>query len=360
MSIVMVTLPDASYGISVRAGLIAGAGHVLPDIVDTRKVAIVTDKNVGAIYLEPLQASLREHGYEPISVTIETGEDHKTFESVQKVYDQLLAARIERSTPMIALGGGIVGDLAGFVAATILRGIPLIQMPTSLLAMVDSSVGGKTGVNHKAGKNMIGAFYQPAAVLADVESLKTLPARELRAGLAECIKHDIIMDGEGFHRLEKNVAKARSLDLEFLTSLIAHNVMLKAKVVENDPFEEGDRAKLNFGHTFGHAFEVVTNYEYLHGECVALGMVAAVRLATRLSMISENNANRMISLIKSAGLPVGGVKIDAKAALDVMRGDKKVQKGKLRFVLPDRIGHVVIRDDINEPDVKHVIESLAS
>lgn len=359
MSIVMVTLPEASYGVSVRAGLIAGAGHVLPEIVETKKVAIVTDANVGAIYLAPLEASLRDRGYLPISVSIKAGEEHKNIETVSMVYDHLLEAHIERGTPLIALGGGIVGDLAGFVAATILRGVPLIQMPTSLLAMVDSSVGGKTAINHRSGKNMIGSFYHPSAVMADVETLKTLPPRELRAGLAECIKHDIIMDGEHFSRLERNITRALTLDLDFLAALISHNAMLKARVVEKDPYEEGERTKLNFGHTFGHAFELITNYAYLHGECVALGMVAAIRLAHRLSMISENSANRMIALIRKAELPVGGFSVDAKAVLKVMQSDKKIHQGKLRFILPDRIGHVVVRDDVNESDVIHVIESLA-
>src|SRR5256714_7172508 len=185
------------------------------------------------------------------------------------------------------MGGGVIGDMAGFVAATVLRGVPFVQVPTTLLAMVDASVGGKTGVNHSTGKNLIGAFHQPIAVFIDPEVLRTLPERELRGGLAECIKHDIIRDSDGFARLEKNIARALSLDLDYLAELVAHNVAIKARVVEADPFEKGERAHLNFGHTFGHAIETVSHYSYSHGECVALGMVAAAKLAMDLGMIDD-------------------------------------------------------------------------
>ncbi len=358
VSIIMVSLPDASYGISVRAGLIRGAGHVLPELSTSDRVAIVTDAHVAPHYLALLEASLRERGYEPLSVVIPTGEDAKNLHTVGMVYDRLLESRIERSTPLIALGGGMVGDITGFVAATVLRGIPFIQMPTTLLAMVDASVGGKTGVNHAVGKNLIGSFHQPIAVLADVEALRTLPPRELRAGLAECIKHDIIRDGEGFNRLERTIDRALALDLEYLTSLITHNVMIKAAVVEADPFEDGERAHLNFGHTFGHAIEKVCKFSMLHGECVAMGIVAASRLAARLGMMSENNATRIRDLLARAELPVSGLTLSTDEVMEAMRSDKKVVGGKMRFVLPDRIGHVVVRDNVSEADARWAIESL--
>jgi 3-dehydroquinate synthase len=287
------------------------------------------------------------------------GEEHKTIEGASRLYDSLLKSNIERSTPILALGGGVIGDTAGFVAATILRGVPLVQIPTTLLAMVDASVGGKTGVNHPVGKNLIGAFHQPIAVLIDPTVLKSLSPRELRSGLAECIKHDIIRDADGFSNLEKNIPRALSLDMDYLTDLIAHNVAIKARVVEADPFEKGERAHLNFGHTFGHAIENVSHYSYAHGECVALGMIAAARLAASRNMLDQNSIDRIVALIKKAGLPASGLKLSIDEVLKAMLFDKKVKSGKIRFILPDRIGHVVIQDDIPEPLVRQALESLA-
>jgi 3-dehydroquinate synthase len=248
--------------------------------------------------------------------------------------------------------------MAGFVAATLLRGVPFVQVPTSLLAMVDASVGGKTGVNTSVGKNLIGAFHQPIAVLVDVATLKTLPPRELVGGLAECIKHDIIRDADGFARLEHNVHRAPSLDLDYLAELVAHNVAIKARVVEADPFERGERAHLNFGHTFGHAIETVSNYSYSHGQCVALGMAAASHAAVALGMLDEPSRRRILAVIEKAGLPVRGLALDPADVVDAMIFDKKVRAGKVRFVLPDRIGHVVIRDDVPPQVVRAAVESL--
>jgi len=287
------------------------------------------------------------------------GEDHKNIDTVARLYDHLLRAGIERSTPILALGGGVIGDTVGFVAATVLRGVPLVQIPTTLLSMVDASVGGKTGVNHSVGKNLIGAFHQPIAVLIDPTVLKTLPPRELRSGLAECIKHEIIRDAEGFANLEKNIHRALALDMDYLTDLIAHNVAIKAKVVESDPFENAERAHLNFGHTFGHAIETISNYSYAHGECVALGMVAAARLAASRSMLDQPSIDRIVALIKKAELPTSGLKLPLDKIVHAMLFDKKVKAGKVRFILPDRIGHVVIRDDIPENLVRAALESLA-
>jgi 3-dehydroquinate synthase len=259
---------------------------------------------------------------------------------------------------VIALGGGVIGDMAGFLAATILRGVPVVQVPTTLLAMVDASVGGKTGVNATAGKNLIGAFHQPIAVLIDPNVLKTLPARELRGGLAECIKHEIIRDADGFASLEHNIQRAMNLDIEFLSALIAHNVAIKAKVVQADPFERGERAHLNFGHTFGHAIETVSRYEYSHGESVALGMTAAARLAQSLCMIDAAAESRIVNLIEAAGLPTSGLKLDVDAVVNAMAFDKKVEGGKLRLILPTKIGAATIRDDVPTLDVRAAVESL--
>lgn len=323
------------------------------------KAGLITDSQVGPLHARAVKTTLRAVGIEPIVVTVPAGEQYKSIETIQTIYDTLLSAGMERSTPVIGLGGGVITDMAGFVAATVLRGVPLIQIPTSLLAMVDASVGGKTGVNHTVGKNLIGAFHQPSAVVIDPDVLTTLPERELRGGLAECIKHDIIRDASGFDRLEANIDRALKLDIHFLGELVAHNVAIKARVVEADPFEKGERAHLNFGHTFGHAIETVSRYAYSHGESVALGMVAAARLATDLGMLDEPSRRRIVDLIARAGLPTGGMSLPSLEVFEAMRFDKKVREGKLRLVLPERIGYVVIRDDVAPNAVAAAIDSLA-
>ena len=357
--IVSVAIPDTPrYDITVAPGLLARVGSVLRGLSKASKAAVVTDSHLATMHLPTVIRSLADACFETVTATLPAGEDHKTLADLLPVYDALLGARIERSTPVLALGGGVVGDMTGFVAATVLRGVPFAQVPTSLLAMVDASVGGKTGVNHPVGKNLIGAFHQPVAVLIDPEVLRTLPARELRGGLAECIKHDIIRDAAGFADLERNVGRALALDVEYLTGLIAHNVAIKARVVEADPFERGERAHLNFGHTFGHAIETVSRYSYSHGECVALGMAAAAFAAMRLGMISEAERARVASVIGSAGLPTGGLTLDVAEVVDAMHFDKKVRAGRVRFVLPDRIGHVVMRDDLDPALVTEAVASL--
>jgi 3-dehydroquinate synthase len=352
-----VQLTGHKYDILVQPGLLADAGAHLRKLTNSQKCALIRDPNIPP---QPaLLASLQKANFTVISTDMPAGEEHKTIEGASRLYDSLLKSNIERSTPILALGGGVIGDTAGFVAATILRGVPLVQIPTTLLAMVDASVGGKTGVNHPVGKNLIGAFHQPIAVLIDPTVLKSLPPRELRSGLAECIKHDIIRDADGFSNLEKNIPRALSLDMDYLTDLIAHNVAIKARVVEADQFEKGERAHLNFGHTFGHAIENVSHYSYAHGECVALGMIAAARLAASRNMLDQNSIDRIVALIKKAGLPASGLKLSIDEVLKAMLFDKKVKSGKIRFILPDRIGHVVIQDDIPEPLVRQALESLA-
>jgi 3-dehydroquinate synthase len=355
---VPINLPDSPYIVHVSPGILSRLGEELTKFTRSVKAAILTDVAVGPLHLATLEQSLRAAGIEPITATIPSGEDHKTLATLLPVFDTFLGARIERSTPVLALGGGVIGDMAGFVAASLLRGVPFVQIPTSLLAMVDASVGGKTGVNHAVGKNLIGAFHQPIAVFADPLVLRTLPRRELVGGVAECIKHDIIRDVDGFAALEQNIAAILRLDIDALTELVAHNVRIKARVVEADPFEHGERAHLNFGHTFGHAIETISRYSYSHGESVALGMVAASGLAVDLGLFDQPSHERIVSLIHQAGLPTSGLKLDPATIHEAMAYDKKVKAARLRFILPDRIGHVVIRDDVPPELVRRAIARL--
>jgi len=357
-TVVPVKLERERYDITIRRGLLAEIGARVSKLSNSKKAAIVTDSTVGPYYAKIVAGSLRSAGIEPITATIQAGEEHKALADLAAVFDALLNAKIERATPVLALGGGMIGDMAGFVAATVLRGVPFVQVPTTLLAMVDASVGGKTGVNHSTGKNLIGAFHQPIAVLIDPDVLRTLPERELRGGLAECIKHDIIRDAEGFARLESNISRALAVDLDYLAELVEHNVAIKARVVEADPFEKGERAHLNFGHTFGHAIETVSHYSYSHGQCVALGMAAAATLAVDLGMIDDDSRKRIVSLIEKAKLPARGLQLPVRDVMDAMHSDKKVKGGRMRFILPDRIGHVVIRDDVSAELVTKAVESL--
>ena len=355
---VSASVEGTRYDIVIRRRLLSEVGSLLSQLSKSNKAAVITDSHVGPLYSAHLVESLRSAGIEPIVATIPAGEDNKTLAQIAPVYDLLLSAKIERTTPVLALGGGLIGDMAGFVAATVLRGVPFVQVPTTLLAMVDASVGGKTGINHSTGKNLIGAFHQPIAVLVDPDVLATLPDRELRGGLAECIKHEIIRDSDGFSALERDVPRALGRDIDYLAQLVAHNVAIKAKVVEADPYEKGERTHLNFGHTFGHAIETVSHYDYSHGECVGLGMAAAARAAADLGMLDEASRRRIVALIEKAALPVRGLRLETKAVVDAMIFDKKVKAGRVRFVLPDRIGHVVIRDDVPPEIVTRAVESL--
>lgn len=343
---VPVEIPGARYDITIAFDLLHAAGPLVDKLTGAKKVGIVTDSTVGPQFAPRLAQSLQSAGIEPVIATIPTGEQHKTIEHLLPVYDQLLRARIDRRTPILALGGGVIGDMTGFVAGTILRGVPFIQIPTTLLAMVDASVGGKTGINHAVGKNLIGVFHQPQAVLIDPQVLRTLPPRELRGGLAECIKHDIIRDAAGFADLEKNIARAITGDLPYIARLVVHNVAIKAKVVAADPHEHGERAHLNLGHTFGHAIETVSQYQIAHGEGVAYGMLAAAHVAVKLNMLEAADRDRIRNVIRMAGLPVSGLSLDPKAVVDAMIYDKKVKGGRIRLVLPQGIGAAVIRDDV--------------
>jgi 3-dehydroquinate synthase len=338
--------------------LLGNIGAMLHERGDAHKVAIVTDSHVSHLHHKTMEQSLKAAGLQGVFAVIPAGETYKTISSLLPVYDEFLNARLERTTPVLAFGGGMIGDMAGFVAATLLRGLPFIQVPTTLLAMVDASVGGKTGINHAVGKNLIGAFHHPQAVWADPAMLKTLPVRELRGGLAECIKHDCIRDADGFTSLEQNIGKAIAMDLDYLSELVAHNVAIKARVVEADPYERGERAHLNFGHTFGHAIETISQYQYSHGESIALGMTAAVYVSTKMGLLDEASGKRIVHVIESAGLPTGKMKLNSKSVVDAMTFDKKVKSGKVHFILLDRIGHAVINDEVPPELVKEAVEHL--
>jgi 3-dehydroquinate synthase len=358
MPTVPVNVAPAPYEVTVEPGLLARAGEVLAKLTPSKKAAVITDSNVARHHAQTLLASLRKAGIEPVLAVIPAGEQHKSLSTLLPVYDTLLDAKVERSTPVLALGGGVVGDMAGLVAATLLRGVPFVQIPTTLLAMVDASVGGKVGVDTAHGKNLIGAFHQPIAVLADPTVLSTLPPREIRGGLAECIKHDIIRDATGFADLESNVLRALSGDLPYLTQLVAHNVAIKARVVEADPFERGERAHLNLGHTFGHAIESISNYAIPHGEAVALGTAAATYTAVQLGLLDESDRQRILAVLTKAGLPTTGLTLDTNAVANAMAFDKKVKSGKIRLVLPQGIGAAVVRDDAPADLMRDAIQSL--
>jgi 3-dehydroquinate synthase len=357
-AVVHVNLANSPYDVTVRPGLLSEIGQILSGQVTARKAAVVTDSHVDPILLPTVQSSLERAGFEVITAIIPAGESHKSLAYVSSIYDRLLSAKIERGTPLLALGGGVVGDVAGFVAATVLRGVPFVQVPTTLLAMVDASIGGKTGVDHAMGKNLVGAFYQPIAVFADPQALRTLAPGQFRNGLAECIKHDLIRDEKGFTRLEAELDAILNLDMAELTELIVHNAAIKAKVVQADPFETGERAHLNFGHTFGHAIESVSGFAYAHGEAVALGMTAATFVSRKLGTIDQAARQRIIATIQKAGLPTSGLTLDTDRVVEAMHSDKKVVGGRVRFVLLEGIGRATLRDDVPSEMVRQAIESL--
>jgi 3-dehydroquinate synthase len=352
-----VTLGDRSYPIHIGAGLLDDAG-LYSTYVASRSVAVITNSVVAPLYLDRMQHALENAGARVVPVLIDDGERAKSWASLDHVIGALLAARCGRDSVIVALGGGVVGDLAGFAAAIYQRGIAFIQAPTTLLAQVDSSVGGKTAINHQRGKNMIGAFHQPLAVIADVATLDTLPDRELRAGLAEVIKHGFILDLQFVSWLEANVDKLLSRDRAALTYAVRRSCELKAQVVSADERESGLRAILNFGHTFGHAIEAGMGYgDWLHGEAVATGMVMAAELSVRAGTLRREDAGRVRALIARTGLPVQGPKLAVERYLELMQVDKKAADGRIRFVLLDGLGRATQRGDL---DARLVQDSIAA
>lgn len=361
MRTVKVPLADRSYPIYIGRDVLGRLGRECARQKLGRRCAIISDRNVAAIYSKAARESLVAAGFDPILVTVPAGETAKALSVVQRCYDQLAAARLERKSFVVALGGGVVGDLAGFVAATYLRGIPFVQVPTTLLAQVDSSVGGKVGVNLKAGKNLVGAFYQPRFVLCDLASLDTLPVREFRAGLAEVIKYGIIYDAPLFSRLERNLEALLAREEGPLGAVVARCCQIKADVVGQDETEGGLRAILNYGHTIGHAIEAISGYgQYLHGEAISIGQVAAAHLSAAVLGLAARDVTRIRALFTRVGLPTELALSTSQRArlLAAMQLDKKVSQGEIKFVLARRIGAVEYGQRIDMALLNQVLDAV--
>ncbi len=383
MRVVKVKLAERSYSILVGKGLLSRLGEQCKKLKLGQRCAIISDRNVAPRFGKAVEKNLRAAGFEPISIIVPAGETAKSLSTVQSCYDQLAAHRLERKSFIVALGGGVVGDLAGFVAATYLRGIDFVQVPTTLLAQVDSSVGGKVGVNLKAGKNLVGAFHQPKLVLCDLDTLKTLPPREFRAGLAEVIKYGIIYDAELFARLEQELPKllggiggtsytspkskksgARvTRPSETLREIVARCCEIKADVVSQDETESGLRAILNFGHTIGHALEAISSYgKFLHGEAISIGQVAAAKLSAKVLGLPQSDVERIQSLFERADLPTQ-IKLSSaqrKKLFAAMKLDKKVRAGEIKFVLAERIGKVCWGQKVSEELIEENLNGAPS
>ena len=353
----IVALGDRSYPIHIGSGVLERADLLVPHL-GQKKVLVVSNTTVAPLYFDRLRSTLEKAGISVMSVILPDGEQYKDWNTLNLIFDALLGAHCERGTTLIALGGGVVGDMGGFAAACYQRGMPFIQIPTTLLSQVDSSVGGKTAINHPLGKNMIGAFYQPKLVLADISTLGTLPDRELKAGLAEVIKYGLIRDPEFFVWLEANIEKLLARDGDALAYAVHRSCANKAEVVAADERETGERALLNLGHTFGHAIETGVGYgEWLHGEAIAAGTLIAAELSRRLGWLEAEAVLRIERLFVRAGLPVRGAPLGAARYLELMRHDKKVQDGKLRLVLLKRIGSAVVSDEADEATIMAAIEA---
>lgn len=332
---------------------------------ETPQAMIVSDSNVAPLYGQTVLENLRNDSWRAELFVIEAGEASKSLASTGKIYDALVESQADRKTCIIALGGGVVGDLAGFAAATYARGLPLIQLPTTLLADVDSSVGGKVGVNHPRGKNLIGAFHQPLGVFIDTACLQSLPERDYRSGLAEVVKYGVILDAEFFEYLEEHVDRINNMNPEVLREIVSKSCRLKADIVEEDEFERsGLRAILNYGHTFAHAYETLCGYgELTHGEAVAIGMVDASCLAEKMGRIDAHVVDRQKKLLEDLYLPTvlpENVSLSPEAVLSCMKLDKKTVAGKLRFILPTRVGHVEVVPDVPEKVVQQILEQRLS
>ena len=355
MQTLKVELAGRSYAIHIGRNLIGDASLILPHL-KRKHVAVVTNTTVAPLYLEQLTISLQAAGVSLLPIILPDGEAYKNTQTLNTIYDALLQNRCERSTTLIALGGGVIGDLTGYAAATFLRGVPFIQIPTTLLSQVDSSVGGKTGINHPLGKNMIGAFYQPQVVLADIDTLKTLPPREFSAGMAEVIKYGLMRDADFFDWLEGNVEALMALDEQALSYAIYRSCQDKADLVALDEHEQGDRALLNLGHTFGHAIENAMGYGvWLHGEAVAAGTILAADLSQRLGWLTSSDSKRVTDILRAANLPVTAPNLGVERYLDLMGHDKKVEDGKIRLVLQQGIGKAVISSDYAADKLKETL-----
>jgi 3-dehydroquinate synthase len=359
MATVELNLPDQYYPIAIEPGLLETLGERVRAVAPHDKAALLVDEHVEPTHGRAAARSLQAAGFSTTVALVPSGEENKTLGTYRELLEIVLNAGLERKSPVIALGGGLAGDVAGFVAATYLRGVPLIQSPTTLLAMVDASVGGKTGVNMPQGKNLVGVFHQPQLVAVDTNTLSTLPERELRCGLAECIKHGVIRDADLFAWIEDHVEAIFALDPPTIGELVERNVRIKAAVVAEDEKEAGVRAHLNFGHTFAHAIEAVTGYgRFHHGEAVALGMLAATRLAVEAGRCEAALLERLRTLLERVGLPTRDPGLPPSVSLvKAMKLDKKVADGQVRLILPDKLGQVRI---VSEDSTQALIDAFDS
>lgn len=359
MQKIRVELGSRSYNIMIDAMVLKDIGETLKKFEFSSKVALISNPTVYELYGKTVSGSIKDSGYDLLEVLIPDGEEYKSLTYAEKIYEALLKAKLDRKSALIALGGGVIGDITGFAASTYMRGIDFIQVPTTLLAQVDSSVGGKTGVNHPLGKNMIGAFWQPRLVWVDSATLRTLPQREFLSGLGEVIKYGVIWDEEFFVYLETNRDKILQLDPGALTHIIRRSCEIKSEVVSKDERESGLRAVLNYGHTIGHAIETITGYKkYLHGEAVSIGMHLEAKLSHQVGLIDSIDVLRIKDLIDSYKLPSempGEIKIND--LMEMMQIDKKTVGGKMHFVLPEKVGSVRIHDDITAENIKKLAES---
>ena len=356
MQTLHIQLEKRSYPIYIGEGLLSQIKLIEPHLKQ-KHVAVVTNTTVAPLYLDPLLNLLKQNNIRAFPIILPDGEAYKNQETLNLIYDALLKEKCERNVTLIALGGGVIGDMTGYAAATYLRGVPFIQIPTTLLSQVDSSVGGKTGINHPMGKNMIGAFYQPQCVIADIDTLKTLPQREFSAGMAEVIKYGLIRDEAFFTWLEKNMEGLMKLNPSLLIEAILRSCQNKADVVEMDEHESGVRATLNLGHTFGHAIENAMGYGvWLHGEAVGCGMVLGADLSCRLNYITKAEADRLTKIIQSMNLPIVPPKFGGKRYLELMQVDKKTESGQIRYVVLEKIGKAQIQ---GVPDAQ-VLETLTA
>jgi len=359
MESLRVALGERSYPIHIGAGILDATALYAPHL-PAGSAAVVTNEVVAPLYLARVRKALEAAGARVAQIVLDDGEQAKRWASLERAFDALLAARCGRDTLIVALGGGVIGDLAGFAAAIYQRGVAWLQVPTTLLAQVDSSVGGKTAINHVQGKNMLGAFHQPRAVISDVATLDTLSARELRAGLAEVIKHALALDLRFVEWLEKSIEALLARERSALVHAVRRCCELKAGVVAADERESGVRSLLNFGHTFGHAIEAGTGYgAWLHGEAIAAGMVMATELSARAGLIAAADVQRVRSLLGRAGLPISGPALSPERLLELMALDKKVARGRMRFVLLDSIGSASLRDGVDQHLVREAIVAAA-
>jgi len=354
MVTISVDLLERSYNIIIGSNLIEKIGDELKRFEFSPKTAIISNHTVFSLFGEKASISIKNAGFEPVSILIPDGEEYKNLDTLKNIYTELLKSKLDRKSSIIALGGGVVGDIAGFAASTYMRGISYIQVPTTLLAQVDSSIGGKTGVDHELGKNMIGTFYQPKVVLIDLDTLRTLPQNQLLAGLAEVIKYGIIYDERLFSFLETQKDPIMNLDNDAMTYIIKRSCEIKAEIVSKDEKESGLRSILNYGHTIGHAIETVTKYKrFLHGEAVAIGMCIEAELSNKLGLLNNNDLYRIISLIKKFGLPTEMPNdLNPSSICIAIKLDKKAIAGELRFILPEKIGKVKIHTGISEDDIR--------